>query len=111
MRTISNSADHHVESSFASFIAGLASAYTAGIVARWLRDASEPRPAASPVPGVASSSCACTRHRDQQPLRPSAQGLPAPGVAIGVVESSGVRMLDSETIDIRPGADDDLLPP
>jgi tRNA threonylcarbamoyl adenosine modification protein YeaZ len=37
-------------------------------------------------------------------------GLPAPGVAIGVVESSGVRVLDSETIDTRPGADDDLLP-
>lgn len=37
VRTISDSADHHVESSFASFIAGLASAYTAGIVARWLR--------------------------------------------------------------------------
>ncbi|MCC6968741.1 MAG: tRNA (adenosine(37)-N6)-threonylcarbamoyltransferase complex dimerization subunit type 1 TsaB [Phycisphaerales bacterium] len=37
-------------------------------------------------------------------------GLPAPGVAIGVVESGGVRVLDSEPIDTRPGADDDLLP-
>jgi tRNA threonylcarbamoyladenosine biosynthesis protein TsaB len=37
-------------------------------------------------------------------------GLPAPGVAIGVVDSGAVRVLDSEPIDTRPGADDDLLP-
>jgi len=37
-------------------------------------------------------------------------GLPAPGVAIGVLESGAVRVLDSEPIDTRPGADDDLLP-
>ena len=37
VRTISDSADHHVEASFASFVSGLASAYTAGIVGRWLQ--------------------------------------------------------------------------
>lgn len=37
-------------------------------------------------------------------------GLPPPGVAIGVLESGAVRVLDSEPIDTRPGADDDLLP-
>lgn len=37
VRTISDSADHHIETSFASFVSGLASAYTAGIVGRWLR--------------------------------------------------------------------------
>ncbi|MCC6229921.1 MAG: 5'-methylthioadenosine/adenosylhomocysteine nucleosidase [Phycisphaerales bacterium] len=37
VRTISDSADHHVEACVASFIAGLASAYTAGIVGRWAR--------------------------------------------------------------------------
>ncbi len=37
-------------------------------------------------------------------------GLPAPGVAIGSLDSGTLRTIDSEPIDTRPGADDDLLP-
>lgn len=37
-------------------------------------------------------------------------GLPAPGVAIGTLDSGTLRIIDSEPIDTRPGADDDLLP-
>lgn len=37
-------------------------------------------------------------------------GLPAPGVAIGTLDSGSLRVIDSESIDTRPGADDDLLP-
>lgn len=43
---------------------------------------------------------------------PSAQepGLPAPGVAIGTLDSNTLGVIDSEPVDTRPGADDDLLP-
>lgn len=37
-------------------------------------------------------------------------GMPPPGVAIGEVEGSRVRLVDHEPIDTRLGADDDLLP-
>jgi len=37
-------------------------------------------------------------------------GLPAPGVAIGTLDSGTLHVIDSEPIDTRPGADDDLLP-
>lgn len=64
-----------------------------------------------PMPPARVVSCMRVRLAIET-SNPSAHdaGLPAPGVAIGAIEPGSLRLVDSEPIDTRPGADDDLLP-